>query len=361
MTALDGSEFAQPASLKAAAPAVMEKVEAVFDPRKECPPLAELALRLLARQKVSWIAIAESYGEMEDVLHREIDCGGFRVTVQFNPRRMASSAAPVDVESLKRRDCFLCLSNLPKAQKAVLYRGSYLLLCNPAPIFPEHYTIAHLDHLPQSIAGHFREFLSLAEDLAPRFHVFYNGPRCGASAPDHFHFQAIPAGSLPIERDLSRPEIRKQVWGTEGAFLFRAEGLGREILILEGRDRRAMDAAFRQILTALAQCMLSCSSPGEEPLLNLLGTSLEGMWRIVIFPRRKHRPEAFYREEEARLVITPAAVEMGGLIVTPREQDYRRLDAGLIRALYEEVSLDELTAQRFLEILATDQPDKDKP
>jgi hypothetical protein len=154
------------------------------------------------------------------------------------------------------------------------------------------------------------------------------------------------------------PDLRKQVWGKDGAFLFRMEGLGREIWILEGRDRAALGAAFRTIMTTLARCMLPppVSATGDEPMLNLLGTFLEGMWRVVIFPRRKHRPDAFYREGEARLVVTPATVEMGGLLITPREHDYRRLDAKLIGELYEEVSLDEKTAQRVLQILADDHP-----
>lgn len=236
-------------------------------------------------------------------------------------------------------------------QRAVLYRESYLILCNPAPIFPAHFTIAHLSHFPQTIAGHIMEFLCLAAELAPRFSIFYNGPRCGASAPDHFHVQAIPAGALPIDSDVCRPELRKPLWGHGAALFFRMERMGREVWVVEGREHNEVGAIIQRILTVLAQCMPPGDSPGDEPMLNLLGTCCDGMWRLVLFPRRKHRPSAFYLDGEARLVLTPATVEMGGLLITPLERDYRRLDAKLVREVYEEVSLDEMEAQRVLRTL----------
>ena len=329
-----------------AAASVMEKVEAVFDPAEGGPSLAELALGLLARQKASWPTLAEAYVSLDEVLCREIDCGGFSVLAQFNRRRMESSGASVDFASLKKRPCFLCVSHLPPAQRAVLYRASYLVLCNPAPIFPAHFTIAHLSHIPQVMDGRITDFLRLARELAPGFNIFYNGPRCGASAPDHLHFQAIPAGVLPIDRDASRPELRKPVELGSGVCLFRAEGVGREVWIIEGRDREAVGAALRRIVAALAQFMPAAALPDDEPMLNILGTHREGMWRVILFPRRKHRPDAFYREGEARLVLTPATVEMGGFFVAPLERDYYRLDAALVREIYEEVSLGDAEARK---------------
>ncbi|MBN1613593.1 MAG: DUF4922 domain-containing protein [Deltaproteobacteria bacterium] len=351
---LEGIKAREGAYLSFPVSAMTEKIEAVFHPGSGRPSLDKLVHDFLGRQKVSWPALSEAYGDLKEIRQREIDCGGFSVSVQFNPRRMTSSTALVDSESLNRRACFLCPANLPNAQKAVLYRESYLILCNPAPIFPGHFTVVHLSHIPQSIEEHIEDFMDLAEDLAPRFNAFYNGPRCGASAPDHLHFQMIPAGSLPIENDLPRSESGKRLRNMDGVTLGCLEGFGREIWLLEGCDRPAMAAAFRRILSTLAGFLSPGDPPRNEPMLNLLVRFLDGIWRIVIFPRRKHRPDVFYREGEARLVIAPAAVEMGGVIITPREQDFHRLDAGLIRALYEEVSLNRETTERFLKVLSAD-------
>jgi len=122
---------------------------------------------------------------------REIRGDGWGVKIQFNPRRIVSSGAQLDPESLRRRPCFLCLENLPPEQQAVLYREDYLVLCNPLPVFPGHLTIAHRCHLPQSLSGKVPTLIRLAADFGSRMTVFYNGPRAGASAPDHFHFQIV--------------------------------------------------------------------------------------------------------------------------------------------------------------------------
>ncbi len=181
---------------------------AVFDGARETVPLADLAAGLLERQKKNWPGLAEGYAALEAVRVREIRGDGWGVNVQFNPRRIVSSGANLDPESLRRRPCFLCPENLPPEQQAILYRDDYLILCNPAPIFPAHLTIAHVRHLPQSLPDNLEIFLRLAADFGPRTTVFYNGPRCGASAPDHLHFQAAPAGLLPVEEEILDPRKR---------------------------------------------------------------------------------------------------------------------------------------------------------
>jgi hypothetical protein len=317
----------------------------VFDGRDGGPPLVALALDLLARQKASWPALARACTDLDGMQRRSIVCGGFSVTAQFNPRRLASTAAAVDPASLAARPCFLCPPALQAEQEAVLYRESYLVLCNPAPVFPAHFTVAHRRHVPQTLAGNVQDLLGLAEDLAPRFTVFYNGPRCGASAPDHLHFQAIPRGAVPVEADGASPAAPVGC-GRDEAEIRRLEGRGREVWLLAARSREAMETALRRTLDALGRCGAPGGPLGEEPMINLLAMSQDGAWRVILFPRARHRPASFYREGEDRLLITPAAIEMAGLLVTPRERDFQRLDAAFVREIYSDVSLDEATAAR---------------
>jgi hypothetical protein len=330
----------------------LEKGEMIFDDRDHSGSLADLAVDLLHLQNRFWPDLAEAHHALEKLWCRRIDCEGFSVLVQHNPRRIVSTGSSTDPESLSRRPCFLCPPNLPMAQRALQYRKNYLVLCNPVPIFREHFTIATTAHSPQAIEDHIAEFLCLAKDMMPRFILFYNGPRCGASAPDHFHFQAVSAGILPIEQDMSRPDLRKHVWGNHGANLFRIKRLGREVWVLEGRDSQAIDAMLHRILDSMKRYMTPGDDPVDEPMMNIIGIRDEGMWKVIIFPRRKHRPTAFYREDETRLVLTPAAVEMGGLLIAPVEQDYHRIDEKMIREIYEEVSLDEETACNILNDVA---------
>ena len=183
---------------------------------------------------------------------REIRGDGWRVKVQFNPRRIVSGTGPkLDPESIRTRPCFLCREHLPPEQRAILYRDDYLILCNPAPIFPGHLTIAHRRHLPQSLPDHLETFLRLAADFGPRMIVFYNGPRCGASAPDHLHFQAAPAGLLPVEKELREPGIRAETKKRGGAVIWRAAGIGRGVVVIEGGGAVDVTAAFGEVIGAL--------------------------------------------------------------------------------------------------------------
>ena len=159
---------------------------AEFDGTGNGPPLADLAADLLEHQKKVWMQLSEGYEALALARVREIGGEspdeGLRVRVQWNAQRIASSAAPVDPESIRKRPCFLCLKNLPAKQQGIRYRDDYLILCNPAPIFPSHFTVANLRHQPQTLAGHIDDFLRLSEDFGPATTLFYNGPRCGARA-----------------------------------------------------------------------------------------------------------------------------------------------------------------------------------
>jgi hypothetical protein len=320
---------------------------AVFDGARGTVPLADLAAVLLERQKKTWPGLAGGYEALGEARLREIRGDGWGVNVHFNPRRIMSSGANLDPESLRRRPCFLCPENLPPEQQAILYRDDYLILCNPAPIFPAHWTIAHVRHFPQSLSDHLGIFLRLAADFGPRTTVFYNGPRCGASAPDHLHFQAAPAGLMPVEKEILDPRKRTGARRRDGVEICRTAGLGRGILVIEGKEEGSVAAAVGEVIGMLGR---STTSDGE-PLLNILCARTGEGWRLILFPRRKHRPDAYFRKGGKRRLISPGAVDMGGIIITSREEDFLALTPDLVRGIFREVAFDDAAVDALLDAI----------
>ena len=326
---------------------LQRRLFAVYDGDQEAEPLADLTAGLLERQKKTWPGLAEGYAALESARVREIRGDGWRVEVQFNPRRIVSTGAKLDPESIRKRPCFLCLEHLPPEQQAILYRDDYVVLCNPAPIFPGHLTIAHRRHLPQTLPENLQTFLQLAADFGPRMIVFYNGPQSGASAPDHLHFQAAPAGLLPVEAEVLEPRNRKIVQRWDGVSLRRTMGLGRGILVIEGKGAGEVASVFGKLIGALRRL----NSSADEPLLNLFCAHTGKGWRLILFPRRKLRPAAYFREGEERLLISPGAVDMGGMFITPREKDFLALDRDIVRGIFREVAFDDAAVDALIDLL----------
>ena len=311
------------------------KVFAVFDGKKNEKNLPQLVSELLTDQLETWRELADGYESLKTTKDREICCNGFFVRLRHNPLRAKSTMAAVDKGSVNERPCFLCLKNLPGNQKGILYRNTYLILCNPMPAFHSHLTIAAVDHRPQFIEANIDVFLQLMTDLGNSWTILYNGPECGASAPDHHHFQAIPAGLLPIEDESAEKTKLTKIAHGDGVSIYRVNNIGREILILEGESRPPLGSSFQGMISAMKENLFL----NKEPMINVAGFMEEGEWRILIFPRVKHRPDAFFREGDERIVVSPAVIEMCGVIVTPIERDFKRLDAHDIENIYQEVSL----------------------
>jgi len=311
-----------------------EKTHAVFD-GCEITSLTELCLELLSEQKKTWLDLRDGYESLKNVKERDLLCTGFSVRLQYNPKRIKSSTADVSENSGNERRCSLCLDKLPEGQKGILHRSEYLILCNPMPVFSSHFTVSHLDHRAQAMAEHIDTFLRIVADFGSDWTVLYNGPKCGASAPHHLHFQAAPSGKMPIEEEIREEKRLAPIKQVEGVLLYRVRDMGREVVILQGDDPRAVESAFKAFLNGLKKVLLIA----EEPMINIAGFHEQGKWRLVIFPRRKHRPDAFFREGDARVVVSPGAIDMGGLLITPVEKDFKRLDKAAVESIYGEVSL----------------------
>lgn len=306
--------------------------------------LASQARTLLVEQRSSWADLNAGYASLASVRTREVRCDGYNVVLQFNPGRIVSTSAPVDPESIRSRKCFLCVENLPQAQHGISYEDEFLLLCNPAPIFSHHYTITHLTHKPQAIEPAFSRFLALARELSPDFTVFYNGPQCGASAPDHLHVQASPFGGIPIEREVIESNRRMKEGSFEGVVVFTLNDLDREAFVLEGEDQENIERVFSR----LAGAMRKTFGIAEEPPMNVLCSFDGKIWRVILFPRLKHRPNAYFSKGEDRIVVSPAAVDIGGLVIIPLEKDFLNLDARTLIEIFKEVSVDPGFTERVL-------------
>ena len=289
--------------------------------------------KLISRQMRDWDLAGANYAALASASTRSLQLGESTITLQFNPERRRSSAAALDKKSLARRKCFLCTENQPAKQKAVLWGDHFKIQVNPYPIFKRHLTIADLHHEPQRFAGRVGDMLQIAKAL-PDFVVFYNGPMCGASAPDHAHFQAGAKGEMPLPDEMNHATTHLLADGDEG-FIGFVDSLGRNLFTIETSTQRAAERYAMRLLD-----LLPVPEGASEPMINALcwWDTTQRSWRLVIFPRRKHRPTC-YGEGEGRLLLSPGAVDMGGLWAIPERKDFDALTPELIQALYNELCM----------------------
>lgn len=263
---------------------------------------------------------------------KSFDVDGMPFKVQFNPARIVSSGAKVDAASLKARKCFLCGENRPAEQFGMEWKDRYTVLINPFPIFRRHLTIPDNSHTDQLIAGRIKDMMDLAADL-DGFTVFYNGPRCGASAPDHMHFQAGSSDFLTIAEALDGVDLKTVA--TDGdATLSMVDSLPVKVFVIDAADHAAGERLFGRLLEAMPV------PEGErEPMMNILCYSTPAGERLVVIPRKRHRPSFYGTEGTDCMLISPASVDVGGVFITPRPEDFARMDADAIRRVLNEVCL----------------------
>lgn len=301
---------------------------------------AEQTRALLQQQKSVWKQLAGGYESLETVQVREFQFDGFTIKIQFNPGRIISSSAKVDEKSIKERKCFLCMENLPADQKGVAYGSDYIILCNPFPIFPEHFTIPHVRHIPQLIDNAFGVLLDLSRDIGKYYTVFYNGPKCGASAPDHLHFQAGNKGFMLIEEQYEKlkPAFGKLIHTGNDVQVTAIDDTLRRIISVESTDKGLIEEVFKKFYTAYAEQ----NGNNDEPMMNIISYFVPetNMWRVLLIPRGKHRPSYYFLEGEDKILLSPASVDFGGVLITPVEKDFNRLTKEHIIQMFNEVSID---------------------
>ncbi len=291
--------------------------------------------KLFNDQLAVWPLLRANRRALSRLARRETEAGGERIVLLFNPERARSTAAPLDAESIRQRPCFLCTANRPPLQQAVGWH-LYQILINPYPVLDRHLTVANGEHRDQRIAGRAADFTALAVEL-DGYTVLYNGAKCGASAPDHQHFQAVPQESLPLEQKAKTGEGRTLWWNDpagEAAVWNLADGLRRVIGIevkFAGIAENAREIAAKKaaeltetLLSALAECQ-----PGEpEAKVNALAWADTTHLRVLLLPREKHRPARFFREDDGQVLFSPGAIDMAGLVITVRPEDLQKLSTG---------------------------------
>lgn len=308
------------------------------------------ALKLLFTEQLkSWQQLSSAYTALTNIKTKSFRINNFKVKVQFNPNRFTSTSAKTDSESIKARECFLCIKNLPAEQLGINYQDKFIFLCNPFPIFPEHFTISSFLHQQQQLKKNFEAVLSLTKDVSAHYSVIYNGPLCGASAPDHLHFQAGSKKFLPVEDDIQRlkNESGKIIY-EDGLLIFSAiDDETRKIILFESSDEKILSDSFNKFYDVYK----SFNNNEDEPLFNLVSFYDEAGWTIIIFLRSGHRPERYFREDDQKLLVSPAAIDLGGVLITPREKDFDKMNSYIISEIFKEVSLSEETFQLLIEKL----------
>lgn len=288
------------------------------------------------RQLKEWPLAAKNFNALREVETRELSVDGMPFKVQFNPARAVSSGAKVDAASIKLRPCFLCEANRPPEQDNIEWTASsgteYLILVNPFPIFPRHLTIPDSRHTDQNILWRISDMIELARQLSG-YTVFYNGPRCGASAPDHMHFQAGNTDFLTLPTAIAVAD--KAILATEGdSMLFAVNSLPVKLFLIEATSPDTGARLFNRLYAAMP-----VAEGDNEPMMNLLCWADGDVVRVAIIPRRRHRPSFYGTDGDNCMMISPASVDLGGVFITPRKVDFDRLDAKTIRHILNELCI----------------------
>jgi hypothetical protein len=334
------------------------RIIAEFEPghHQSEPSLLALVSRLSHQQREHWPMLRSGLAALEQAETRRLELPGSNgsyVIVQHNPARIRSTSAAVDKHSIQARPCFLCPENLPPEEMGLSYGPDLVITCNPFPVLSRHLSIIDRRHVPQTIDGRVDRLLSLARDLGSDYFTLYNGPACGASAPDHFHLQACARGGLPIEHDLrSFGEIPRG----DPVLI---PNCGRSVVVFQHGDPDKLGDSLYGVLAGLGRGAAAAADleslepvkrPAVEPMINIIATwdpdgSESGLWTVYLFPRSRHRPACFFAPEPDKLTVSPGAIDMAGVIVVPNHHDFERITADQIAAIYAEVSLDRDTVR----------------
>ena len=295
--------------------------------------------RFFNRQMEKW---ADARHRFRDLKHVETHQLSDQLKVQWNPARIVSTGAKIDKKTLGDRPCFLCDKNRPKEQISKQIDERFLLLVNPFPILPVHFTIPARKHQPQSIYknyGEMHRFLSLHSELM----VFYNGPKCGASAPDHLHFQAGTSGILPLQANWQRlsRNLTDIISLNDDEKIALIHDFVVPAFVIISMSEDSDEALFQRLYKSMP-----VRGDETEPMMNIIAWRKGDEYISVVIPREKHRPEAYFAEGDAQIMVSPGALDMSGLIITPREEDFRKLTEESATAILQEcgVSTDKMNS-----------------
>ena len=288
--------------------------------------------RFFNRQLERWEDARHRY---RDLKHVESQTLSELLKLQWNPARIVSTGAKIDKKTLDERTCFLCEKNRPKVQMSKQIDERFYLLVNPFPILPVHFTIPARKHQPQAIFknyGEMHRFLSLHSELM----VFYNGPKCGASAPDHLHFQAGTSGILPLQNNWQRlsRNLTDIICLNDEEKIAAIRDYTVPAFVIISKSEESDEMLFKRLYSAMPQ-----RGDETEPMMNIVAWRKGDETISIVIPREKHRPEAYFAEGDAQIMVSPGALDMSGLIITPREEDFRKLTEEKAEAILKECGI----------------------
>lgn len=315
------------------------------------------------RQLARWEEVEHRFSQLQQVNTKELSTPDYNLAAQYNPSRIGSTTAKVAPRAVKKRPCFLCSHNRPARQSEICFGGNLQLLVNPYPILPNHFTIPTRRHLPQRLNVLKHGMLHFANAMT-QYMAFYNGANCGASAPDHAHLQAGARGIVPIERDWKFYEQQLELiypytdsqraeledagydWPQTGIYLLKHYACPAFVVLTPWPTNDTI------LLDRLLQLLPIAEHIGE-PDVNIL------TWRqkatlpsdehivTIVFPRQKHRPDCYFAKGPSQMLVSPGALDMGGLIITPRQEDFENITPQKAVAILKEVAMSEQQVQQI--------------
>ena len=314
--------------------------------------------KFVGDQLSRWPLACSNFRALKDVKVREIEVGGLTVKLQFNPARMISSAAKLNKEDIAKRRCFLCRENRPVEQIMLKFEGrknkKYDILVNPYPIFPDHLVIAKSNHTDQSIWHRYVDMLDLARKYTG-YTFFYNGPKSGASAPDHHHFQGAPKGLMPLENDvnacISKDDVTLEyLTSVQDASLYHYKRFTTGVFVLRAETAKSAAKLFYRLL--------DCAELPEgepEPLFNLFSWWADGEFRSIVVFRRSHRSHHYFSDGPDHLTMSPGCADMAGVFIVPVPDEYEKISSELLTEMVAEVSVSKDVESKMIERLTRGQ------
>ena len=326
-------------------------------------------------QLATWPLAADNFAALSKVHVREVDVNGLTVKLQFNPARMISSAAKLTKEDIARRRCFLCVENRPQEQVWQEFEAEnahrYHILVNPYPIFPDHLVIAKATHQDQAIAGRYADMLKLAGSF-PECCLYYNGPRCGASAPDHHHFQGVPRGLMPLENSVdsaleykAQPvilspqpvilseakDLLNEICTYHSATLYHYDNFSTGIFVIASQSPESASVLFERLIS-------SAEIPEDdiEPRINLFTWSIGQEYRTIVYFRKCHRSHHYFSEGPDHLTMSPGCADMAGVFIVPVEEEYHKITPELLSEMIAEITIPKEEQDRIMCRLRRTQP-----
>jgi len=292
--------------------------------------------RFFNRQLETWEEVRMRYRELQGVETKELQGETFTIVAQHNPARIVSTGASISRQAIADRPCFLCEKNRPEQQAQKVIDSRFELLVNPFPILPVHYTIPSLTHCRQQIRGNYGEIHKILDEY-PDLMVFYNGPKCGASAPDHAHLQAGTSGVLPLQRSWQRLShtLVPVIESDSGEGIWIVSGYPCAAFVIRSISAEGDEALFEKLYEALP-----VHAGDTEPMMNIVAWRNGGEQLTVVLPRGKHRPDCYSAVGEAQMLVSPGALDMAGVIILPRREDYDKITPETAFGILKEVSLD---------------------